>query len=359
MAGPIQGQLPWLSGGADYFSGLAGSPQQAMASLGSNYANAYNASLRMNEANYGNILKGYQDSLQQLQDSQNAITQGYGGLTQQVMGNLNNIEASQKQAILDQYAQAGGHATQSLTSRGLGNTTVADSVRRGLEYDRAKAETGLANQMAGLRAGYQQNLGMADLAYRNQAAMQNAGLAQAQLQWMNSVNAGYPNAGLYGQLASQFGQTQQANADRDLMKAQAARMPGAGSVGGGGLTLGGGRGFFNQTQPVPGSTPALQGVGGGPNPYARLTSQYIPGYTGGGIDTMNRAAEMNYGLGALGGAYAGYQDAASQGPQPQNSTDFGALLGGAGGYMAASPYGGTPDYNSQDDYGFYADDYTS
>lgn len=43
-----------------------------------------------------------------------------------------------QQGIVDQYAQQRGAADQSMISRGLGNTTVKDSVMRGLDYDQAK-----------------------------------------------------------------------------------------------------------------------------------------------------------------------------------------------------------------------------
>lgn len=126
-------------------------------SAGSTYQSAYANALRLNSTNYSNILKGYQ------------------GLTSSVLGNIKGMGESAQQDITDQYAMLGGQQAQQLVSRGLGNTTVAQSVQRGLGYDQAKARTGASNQFANTYAGYQSNLG------------------QSQLNWMNSVNAPYPN----------------------------------------------------------------------------------------------------------------------------------------------------------------------
>jgi hypothetical protein len=90
-------------------------------------------------------------------------------------------------------------------------------VQRGISLDQSKAQTALANQIAQLYAGYQSNLGLAGLNYQNQAAMQNTALNSQQLGWMNSVNAGYPQAGMYAQLAQMYGQGQQGAADRALL----------------------------------------------------------------------------------------------------------------------------------------------
>ncbi len=147
----------------------------------------------------------------QQQQAQNAQTQkGYTDLMGQVMGTIQGVDASQRQAINDAYAQQQGSALQSLTSRGLGNTTVTDSVQRGLMYDKQKADIALSNQMAQLKAGYQSQLGLAGLGFAGQAIQQNT----AQQNSMANAAASYGSqlglAGLgYAGQASQQALAQQ------------------------------------------------------------------------------------------------------------------------------------------------------
>lgn len=309
----IQGSLPFGSGGANF--DFSGNP----ANLSANYATAYNDALAQNKANYENILSGFQQTAQNqstaqqaiaggytglynnLVDAGNRIGLGYGALQSGVQGTINNIGASQQQAINDYYRQQQGQATQSLVDRGLGNTTVVNSVQRGIGLDQQKANVALANQMAQLSAGYQSNLGLAGLNYANQAALQAAGqgnlglgyqaqaaqqnsaLAQNQLAFMNSTSAPYPNAGLYGQLATQWGAAQQANADRAQAAQQfnqlqaAARQPVAAS-GGGYVPSGGG---FSPPQSFGGGysfQPGAPGTGQ-INPAMYGTSYNLPAAT--------------------------------------------------------------------------------
>lgn len=69
-----------------------------------------------------------------------------------------------KQAEKDIEAQrqrSQATALQSVMNRGLGNTTVLDSVRRGIDTDASTARAGLAERIAGLRSGaLQQSAGL-------------------------------------------------------------------------------------------------------------------------------------------------------------------------------------------------------
>lgn len=254
----IGGSLPWGSGGAQMFQGLAGDPATAMANLGTNYATAYNDALAMNRQNYENVLGGFQQTAEQQRAAQEAITagygqvagdlnqslfetaQGYGVLDTRIQDMLAGVGGARAQEIADAYAAQRGDAYQGLVNRGLGNTTVANSIERGISLDEQKAYTQLADTLANTRAGYMSNVGLAGLGFRGQAAQavagqqsrglgfqeaaaaRNTGLAEDQLQWMNSVSAGYPNAGMYAGLAQQFGAIGQANADRAAIAAEAA-----------------------------------------------------------------------------------------------------------------------------------------
>lgn len=326
MADPniIGGSLPWQSagGGANQFQGLAGSPQQAMASLGSNYAGAYNSALQMNAANYQNILQGYQQTMGAQTSAQNAIGRGYSDLYNSVLGGIKGIGASQAQNIRDVYEQQSGAAAQGLIARGLGNTTVQNSVQRGLVADESKAQVNLANQIANLTAGYQSNLGLAGLGYQGQAAQQNTALAGRQLDWMNSVNAQYPHGGIYGQLASQFGAAQQAGLDRQQAAQARQQMLGAAQMAGrgvgGSLSVGGG-GLPPPEGGAVSTGAGVYGAGGG-----------FGGY-GAGLPATNAPAGMSY-LDATGepaadfsGQYSSYEDLYGA-PSPA-----GAVLGGGAG----------------------------
>ncbi len=180
--GPIGGPLPFSGGGTDY-------------------ASAYNAALQFNSANYGQILQGYNATRAAQQQGQQAITQGYNTLQGNVLGGIQGMDAAQRQAIKDQYVAGRGQASQELVNRGLGNSTIQSGVDRGFLYDKAKADIALTNSTQGVNAQYQSQLGLAGLGYQNQALMQNTGLAKDQLDWLNSINAAYPDASRYAEMA--------------------------------------------------------------------------------------------------------------------------------------------------------------
>ncbi len=150
----IAGNLPFGSGGGEMFA-AAGNP----AALGQAYQSAYNTALGQNQANYNNILQGYQQTIGNQTTAQQAITGGYTNLYNDVMGRIQGVDQSQRLDIQDQYAQQQGQASQDLINRGLGNTTVQQSVNRGIALDRMKANIALSNQMAQLQANYASNIG--------------------------------------------------------------------------------------------------------------------------------------------------------------------------------------------------------
>jgi hypothetical protein len=394
--GVIGGALPFGTGGANMFQGLQGDPATAMANLGQNYATAYGDALAMNQQNYGNILAGYQQTGQSQQAAYGAAggalgqslfetAQGYGTLGANVAGTLTGAEASRRQDITDAYAAQRGSAQQSLASRGLGNTTVTDSVLGGIGLDEQKAQSNLANQFATTRAGYQSQIGQAGLGFRGNAAQAvagqanlataaNTGLAQNQLGFQERVNAGYPNAGMYGQLAQQFGAIGQANADRAQIAALAARrFPTSGTppqIGAQYVPAGGG---FPTPNPGYGGAAGYAGGGGVPggmgygvDPRIAQLGGWSGGYTVPGASTFpQEQAHATYdpldaSLGAYGGApygdasYGGnFQDlSATVGPGVYGGSGFGAVGGGLGlGGQAAGNYGEYPDYFS--DYAGY------
>lgn len=195
LGNQVQGYLGGMG------QGLAGL-QQAQQGIGQGYTNL------------GGQVQGALQPMQAGLDEQRAqntrTQQGYTDLMGQVMGTINGVDASQRQAIQDQYVAAQGQAGQSLASRGLGNTTVTDSVQRGLLYDKQKSDIALSNQMAQLRAGYQSQLGLAGLGFATQAnqmntAQQNAlaGQRAAYGSQLGMANLGYAQQASQQALAQQ------------------------------------------------------------------------------------------------------------------------------------------------------------
>ena len=337
----IGGNLPWGGGGANQFMGLGGSASQSLAALGTGYANAYRDALAMNQANYGNILAGYQQTLGANADARNAIGSGYDQLLNDVLGGIGSLGQSRQRDINAQYTQQSGQQAQQLINRGLGNTTVQQSVQRGLQFDQARASNDLAEQIANQTASFRSSLGQAGLGYRERAVAANSADAMRQLDWMNSVNAQYPDAGQYAMLAQQFGAAQQQEQDRRRMLAAAG---GNGPPSGGGYVPSGGgmpplRGGdpagFNSN--LTGFTPAVRGgyglsggmQGGGYQPAGIGASAYnMASGAGEGMSSLFAPSQIAAGAGQvfngnLGSAYDGsYQNYAP------SDLGYGGLLGG-------------------------------
>lgn len=200
---PIQAPLNFSPGG-NPFAGAAG----GLSGMATEYGKSYNAALGQNQQLYNDILGGYQK------------------LNTDVLGTIGQIGQAKQQDIADAYAAQAGQMRQSLINRGLGNTTVADTMQRGLGYDQQKAQIALADQIAQYRAGMQAQLGSAQLGFEN------------------SVTAKYPNADQYYNIFRDKGMMDQAAQDRALMKQLGARQ----LVGGGGAYNAGGAGFSNRSQ---------------------------------------------------------------------------------------------------------------
>src|SRR5258705_223034 len=134
---PIQGPMSFTPGG-NPFAGAQG----GLAGIAQQYGQSYNAALGQNKDLYQNILQGYQQ---------------LGG---DVLGTIANVGQAKSQDIADAYTAASGATKQGLISRGLGNTTVQDTLQRGNLLDKQKADIALADSQAQLRAGYQSQLGL-------------------------------------------------------------------------------------------------------------------------------------------------------------------------------------------------------
>jgi hypothetical protein len=358
MANQIAGNLPWGGGGAGLFSGFGGSAQQSMANLGSNYANAYSSALAMNQQNYQNTLAGFQTTLDQNSNARAGIGTGYDQLLSSVLGGISNIGQSRQNDINAAYTQQSGALAQQLVNRGLGNSTVQGSMQRGVAYDQARASTDLANQIAQTTAGFQSQLGQAGLGYRERMIQQNDADAMAQLNWMNSVNAAYPDAGMYSQLAQQFGAANQQEQDRALAMGRGMSNPppsGGGYVpSGGGMPAsraGAGGGTVSGFAPM-GSTYGLLGFA--PENAGRIPGIGVSAYDspGTGDGYANPGESKGYGESIVGPgseSMPGY-DLGYGGPD--GGTGKGGGGGGGGGWAdigaaiaAGTGGGGWGDYS--------------
>ena len=210
-------QLPWqgLAAGGQALSGLGGDPGAAMANLGPMYAQQYNAALNMNKSLYDAQQTGYQGLRDQLDETYQGIQNGYQQLYGDVLGRIADTNSSNIMDINTQYDALGGRANQDLASRGLGSSSMQTNASRAIALDRARAVTASQNQFAQLGAGYASSIGGQGLQAQQQGAGIQANLGSQQMNALNSVNAAYPNAAMYSQLAQQYGAQQQ---QQDQMK---------------------------------------------------------------------------------------------------------------------------------------------
>lgn len=340
------GNLPFQGTAASgqMFQGFGGSPQQAMAALGPNYNASYQGQLGLN-IGLGNTINDLYNRIGQgQQGAQQNIAQGYGNLQSAVQGTIQGIDASQRQAIADSYAQQSGAVGQGLVSRGLGNFTVADAAQRGLSLDKQKADIALSNQTAGLSAGWLGQMGQAALSQANAANMQNTALGSQQANWLNSISATYPQAGLFAGLAQQAGAAMQSNANRgqavdQFNKMQDASRQGVPNAGG---ASGVNPGFVSRSPAGlsgqgPSGAPSMGygGIGGG-QIYPGQNPVPAPGVgVGAGAYGDTSIYGVDYSAGNYKDEAAGYP---GSGDAFMAATGFPSGLGGGDSYGTAGPY---------------------
>lgn len=179
LGAPINAGLQFQPGGDPYAAYAAG----GIAGLGQSYASDYASYLNTNQANYNNIIGGYQTVQNNI-----AQTLGQGGTDW-------GIAQPAANQIVSQGNKSAGGAIQNSINSGVGKSTAAVAAQRGVTSDTQQALGQLGSSLAGTYAGYEANLG------------------QSQLAFMNSVNAPPPNSAAYNALFQQYGQQQQAQAN--------------------------------------------------------------------------------------------------------------------------------------------------
>jgi len=153
-------------------NGGAGSPKpntSPIKAMLTDYQNAYKEAKKANEDRYADILGGYRESAKALIAKQEALG------------------SNQDEDIKRAYDQQAAMARQNAMSRGIGNTTVTDSLDRGVESDRQRALRAAANDRAAA---------LINLMERAKAA---------ELQFMERRTDSYPSLDTMANLAMQIG----------------------------------------------------------------------------------------------------------------------------------------------------------
>lgn len=209
VAQPIDATLNYQPGGNPLL-GLAG----GIGGLAQQYGQDYNSYLSANQTNYNNIIKGYGTVMQNVTNSLGQGGTGYGA----AQPAADDINSAARQA-------SGGAISRSISS-GTGKSTAAAALQTGVLNTQSHALKSLGLGLANEYAGYESQIG------------------QNELGFMNSVNAPPPNAAAYGQLAQQYGQTQQQAANMamqqqalDQQRRSASLAASRGMSGGGGVTI--------------------------------------------------------------------------------------------------------------------------
>jgi hypothetical protein len=324
--------MPSASGFAGAYAGYGGGnqisgPGPMSSGIPGNYSSQYQAAFQNNQHSYDSILAGFQQTAAQQQARQAAIAQGYTDLYGSIKGELQGSNDAQQSLINRNYAQQRGQQSQQLINRGLGNSTIQSAVDRGLTLDQALALNENAGRFAQLGAGYHQTIGLASQAYQGGAEQAQTGLANQQLDFMNSVSSPYPDAGMYA-----------------AIEAANERNANGRNSGGGGYRASG----------MGGVSPSRFGSFSGPTPQYGTVAGYSADYGGGGYS----------GYGQYGGYVPTTQEAAAQTPYydapAQTYGDLYGIGGGEGGNMAVNQSGLYGDLGSAGAWdlggGYYADE---
>lgn len=138
----------------------------------------------------------YEQLLGQLRGTQSNVL----GTHDQIIDMISSLGDEERQDIERRASQAMSQADQDLISRGLNNTTVRESVKRGVQSDAERANRKLTEQLTAQRATALQS--------RAQDAMQLGNMIAGAIE--RRTDRG-PDAGLLAQLMQSMGEGQGAN----------------------------------------------------------------------------------------------------------------------------------------------------
>lgn len=117
--------------------------------------------------------------LSEYDTAMNPIVQGYADRYRRIMGQLEGMGKQERQDIRTQYDALRGTIQQNLIDRGLGGTTVVDSMRAGNERERRDALGRLDERLREQQANWDASLSADELAARSGVASGRLGLAQS------------------------------------------------------------------------------------------------------------------------------------------------------------------------------------
>lgn len=240
-----------------------------------------------NEARYKQILEGFGQRQQGYALQQKAMNEAYNQRWQRGLSYLTDAGEEERAAIADRYAMESSRAEQSAIGRGLHNTTVLDTLRRGVLFDRMKAELALAGQLRQQRLATDMGLSGEALRARQFGVDRGDEIFQEKLGTIERRTDAYPDPALLANLALQLGAV-----GPDVMVAGASA---------GGYALGG----FSSPPPR-GSSYGGGYYGSNYQPPASFTQ---PGYSSGGYTVTPTfsptTVASSVGLGALAGFSGG------------------------------------------------------
>jgi len=229
----------------------------------------YAGALAQNQQLYGQIMSGYQNQQNAFNQGTQNINAGYNNMLNQQNAYGRSMAVATDQAYQRQIA----NNAQSAISRGLGNTTVLDSMQRGANYDLANAKINNFDLLQNRKLGIQQ----AQLGYQGQAQQGLAGLQGQQLGFQGQLG-NQSNSQSYSYAPDQYG-------------------------GGGGYS--GGGGGAQQGGPLTQQPSNLMDTTVGYSPYGNgLFGQFATGGYGGESGAGGRyggGAAADYGYGGGGG----------------------------------------------------------
>ncbi len=290
MSSPTTGiDAAGQSGGSNYGSGYT----QSMGT-GSSTSQYLIPGAKASYQNLGGALDTAYNGVQgQLAQGYNALDPsvlgGYGSLYQQALGDVANYGQVQQQQLQNQYAQQGAQQQQNLLNRGLGNSTVQNSIQTGLTQSEALARQNLGQninqQQLGVLGSFGNQLVGAQQQLGQNKINQTLGLSQQQLAGQQSLGQQYQ--GQVGQQGIQTSSNQNASTGTNASSSanQAANTQGQTNYA---------YGYNPNGTPYgsPGSGSPIRASSSGA--AANSQSQGAPPYSGGYNDPSQFTGQENY-----------------------------------------------------------------
>lgn len=303
---------------------------------------AIDAANAANESRYQAILSGYQGLTSSTAAKNAMLNDYYNQRYHRIMNEQSGIGDSERLALGDQWGSTVGKSQQSMLSRGLGNTTLFNSNRRGIDTAYNRNMIDLNDKLQRQRSDLDIKLSGDILQDSARSIGMEYGIGKDVYDFMERKNEVAPDLSIYAAMARESA----ANAGG----AGSGGFGVAGGLGGGGMSGGGGgggrRNLAERMAENYGRSYRPLGVGAGAD----------PGLQGYQISAAMNAPGQWVDDGGLTGAVAGF-GASPYFQQPQWSGGglSGAAFGGLGSMYGGGDYGtitGLPkEYQGYSDYG--------